>query len=199
MLAVRGLGRVLGDLSEIGYDARWCVMGADDVGAPHRRKRIWILAHTRHGSGRGDFRQKSRRFCGEKNEGIGECNTNQALRPSPIPANMSDAEILNAKSLRQRVCGESVNICKTQRRPNDELLCKPLVAGFTNEWWRHDPADQDGAFESQLGRVADGVANRVDRLKAIGNGQVPLVAATAFMVLKGKFEKDNNNKQKDTI
>lgn len=53
MLAVRGLGRVLGDLSEIGYDARWCVMGADDVGAPHIRKRMWILAYTRYGSGGG--------------------------------------------------------------------------------------------------------------------------------------------------
>jgi hypothetical protein len=30
------------------------------------------------------------------------------------------------------------------------------------------------------------VANRVDRLKAIGNGQVPAVAATAFRILKGK-------------
>lgn len=191
MLVSRGLGRVLGDLSEIGYDAKWLVMGADDVGAPHRRKRIWILAHARYGSGWGDFRQKSCRFCGEKNKGIGECNTNQALRPSPISATMSDAEILNTKSLGQRVCGESVNICKTQRRPNDELLCKPLVAGFTNEWWRHDPADEDGAAESLLGRVAYGVANRVDRLKAIGNGQVPLVAATAFNFLKREFEEED--------
>lgn len=49
----------------------------------------------------------------------------------------------------------------------------------------YDVPDEDGAFESQLGRVADGVANRVDRLKAIGNGQVPLVAATTFRLLKG--------------
>ena len=46
------------------------------------------------------------------------------------------------------------------------------------------PADADGAAESLLGRVAYGVADRVDRLKAIGNGQVPLVAATAFNILK---------------
>lgn len=36
---------ILGDLAEAGYDAEWCVLGADDVGAPHRRKRLWILAH----------------------------------------------------------------------------------------------------------------------------------------------------------
>jgi hypothetical protein len=41
-------------------------------------------------------------------------------------------------------------------------------------WW---------ATEPRLGRVADGVAARVDRLKAIGNGQVPLCAATAWRIL----------------
>ena len=41
-------------------------------------------------------------------------------------------------------------------------------------WW---------AFEPRVGRVADGVAARVDRLKAIGNGQVPLCAATAWRIL----------------
>lgn len=186
MLALRGLGRVLGDLAEIGYDARWCVMGADDVGAPHVRKRMWILAYTRYECGGHSFRQRIGGTCErilEKTEWQSE--TVEVARPSARTEIVADTEILNAKSLGQRVCGESVNICKTQWRPNDELLCKPLIAGFTNEWWRHDPADQDGAFESQLGRVADGVANRVDRLKALGNGQVPLVAATAFRLLKG--------------
>ena len=40
-------GAVLRDLAEIGYDARWTVLGADDVGAPHRRKRLWIVANAR--------------------------------------------------------------------------------------------------------------------------------------------------------
>lgn len=42
--------------------------------------------------------------------------------------------------------------------------------------------------ESSISGVADGVANRVDRLKAIGNGQVPIVAATAFNILRGRIE-----------
>ncbi|MEX2901358.1 DNA cytosine methyltransferase [Pseudomonas rhodesiae] len=37
--------------------------------------------------------------------------------------------------------------------------------------------------EPGMGRVADGVAHRVDRIKALGNGQVPRVAATAFSLL----------------
>jgi site-specific DNA-cytosine methylase len=44
MLTSRGLGTVLADLAKMGFDARWCVLGAADVGAPHQRDRIWILA-----------------------------------------------------------------------------------------------------------------------------------------------------------
>ena len=44
MLTSRGLGRVLGDLAAMGYDARWGVLGAVDAGAPHKRDRIWIVA-----------------------------------------------------------------------------------------------------------------------------------------------------------
>ena len=49
--------------------------------------------------------------------------------------------------------------------------------GQTNgsrKWWEIEP---------NVGRVVDGVAARVDRLKAIGNGQVPLCAATAWRLL----------------
>lgn len=41
----RGIGDVLGDLASIGYDAEWHCISAKDVGAPHRRERVWILAN----------------------------------------------------------------------------------------------------------------------------------------------------------
>jgi DNA (cytosine-5)-methyltransferase 1 len=44
--------RVLGDFAQMGYDARWGIVGAHHAGAPHKRDRIWILAHSRHGAGR---------------------------------------------------------------------------------------------------------------------------------------------------
>jgi DNA (cytosine-5)-methyltransferase 1 len=46
----------------------------------------------------------------------------------------------------------------------------------TASWWQAEP---------DLGRVVDGVASRVDRLKALGNGQVPLQAAVAWKILGG--------------
>ena len=43
-LLARGLGRILGELAEVGYDAEWSVVSAADVGAPHLRKRVWLVA-----------------------------------------------------------------------------------------------------------------------------------------------------------
>lgn len=45
-LLVRGLGRVLGDLSALGYDAEWECIPACAVAAPHTRDRVWIVAYT---------------------------------------------------------------------------------------------------------------------------------------------------------
>ena len=45
-LLARGLGTVLGDLSSLGYDAVWTTLRASDVGAPHRRERLFILAYA---------------------------------------------------------------------------------------------------------------------------------------------------------
>jgi DNA (cytosine-5)-methyltransferase 1 len=64
-------GTVLGDLSESGYDARWRIVSAADVGAPHLRKRLWILAHSR------EFRRRGRCY-GDAGRQVG---TLQVERP----------------------------------------------------------------------------------------------------------------------
>lgn len=46
LLVQRGLTTVLSDLTEMGYDEKWGIVGADDIGAPHVRKRIWVLANS---------------------------------------------------------------------------------------------------------------------------------------------------------
>jgi len=54
MLTIRGLDRVLCDLAEMGFDAKWGVLGADDVGAKHKRDRIWIVAYPHNPNGGGN-------------------------------------------------------------------------------------------------------------------------------------------------
>lgn len=46
-ITIRGLGTVLGSLSEIGYDAEWCTIQASDFGAPHKRARWFCIAYPR--------------------------------------------------------------------------------------------------------------------------------------------------------
>jgi len=53
-LTHRGLDTVLSSLAEIGYDAEWQDIRAEDVGAPHRRERIWIIAYP---NGEGERRR----------------------------------------------------------------------------------------------------------------------------------------------
>jgi len=73
-----GFERVLGDLAELGFDAEWTTLGADDVGAPHRRKRLWVLAHARHaerrpGDAAGDDANRAHAGWAQGDGGAGEC------------------------------------------------------------------------------------------------------------------------------
>jgi DNA (cytosine-5)-methyltransferase 1 len=53
-----GLDRVLGELADLGFDAEWGCFTAAEVGAPHRRERVFVLAHSRcvGDAGRGEPR-----------------------------------------------------------------------------------------------------------------------------------------------
>lgn len=55
-----GFGRVLGDLAEIGYDAKWTCLRASDVGAPHRRERVFVLAYPDRTGLEGSGRPRTR-------------------------------------------------------------------------------------------------------------------------------------------
>jgi DNA (cytosine-5)-methyltransferase 1 len=104
LLRTRGLGTVLKNLDELGYDARWGVLGAGHFGGLHKRARMWVVAYPK---------------------------------------------------------GYRVNNNKLWKADFQEL----------GEW---NPRDS---------RKSDDVAHRVDRYKAVGNGQVPRVAAAAWNIL----------------
>lgn len=58
--ALRALGRVLGDLADLGYDAQWCGLRAADVGAPHGRFRVFLLATDATGERGGEGNDAAR-------------------------------------------------------------------------------------------------------------------------------------------
>lgn len=80
--------------------------------------------------------------------------------------------VAHSTGKRQQRPREPVHACNTEANCDRETS-KFINVRFSQEW----------PTEPALGRVADGVAYRMDRLKAIGNGQVPRVAAAAFAML----------------
>jgi DNA (cytosine-5)-methyltransferase 1 len=130
---------------------KWGVIGAADCGAPHKRDRLWIVAHADHHG----LQERMH----ESEAGPGAHGGKQVRSAADrIPAS-SDAPNANdwKRSLGRQIgrvgrIGESVS----------RVRGWPLTS------------------EPVLGRGADGVAHRLDRLKAIGNGQCSPVVARAW-------------------
>ena len=125
LLVSRGLAVVLGDLAMLGYDARWGVLGAEHVGAPHKRHRLWIVAYPFGG------RHQNRLPIGTEAQQSPHGDRNQTT-----PWNFGGVQATSAS----------------------------LVDGD-----------------------ADGMAHRVDRLRCIGNGQVPAEARLAWDTLTSEM------------
>jgi len=168
MLRTKGLHTVLKDLAEMGYDARWGIISASDAGAPHQRKRMWILAYLN--SIRSDEYSSASKLWANWLE--------QSSKDSGASNEGENAEI--------EKMGNSYGTHFKRSWISSRVHQKDTIFNKSSSWWKADPAD---AIESCVGRVANGVASRVDRLKAIGNGQVPIVAATAFRLLSESLTK----------
>lgn len=157
----RGLDRVLGDLSSLGYDAEWHCIPASAVGAPHRRDRVWIVAYAqgeRFAEARADSERHSQRSASGGN----------ALAHS-------DNERLEGW-LREELRGCSgewvagtggASLADTESEQayrEGQGRLQPFSA--QRGWWLAEP---------DVGRVANGIPSRVDRLRALGNAVVPQI------------------------
>ena len=184
-LVVRGLGVVLGDLAALGYDAEWGVLGAADVGAPHQRDRIWIVGHLADAACNGI--ESAERFT----------DASSSFRHAMVvshPGQESAAHVGDADCMRQL---QSQGRKRIKRRRTSHAGQGARVVANANRAQRErrripcrvraKHADPSGArwwsVEPNVGRVAHGVAARVDRLRCTGNGQVPQAAAEAFAQL----------------
>ena len=166
MLVDRGLEYIIGALAEMGYSARWGVWSSGDMGACHRRERLWLFAYSQVPSctavqcPAGGIREEWREW-EPRGSGCG-------------PLFGSNGQAAHTTQL-QRDGGEVghkwAKIGKTPSESGD--------GGSEGDWQR-----QFGLVsEPCLHRGDDGLADRVGRTKSIGNGQDPRVAATAFRIL----------------
>ena len=159
-----GFKEVLKDLTEIGYDARWSIVRASDVGAPHRRERLFIIAQPTHSDGlRGNFREQD----AEWNQGQSQ------LEPSKCSKTIADTNGNEQQGNRptQRLGSRfnSQSEMRLQRTPNPLDINNKLNATFV-EYMMGLP----------VGWVTDLDISRSQQLKLLGNGVVPQQAYKAI-------------------
>jgi DNA (cytosine-5)-methyltransferase 1 len=187
MLTSRGLGRVLGDLASMGFDARWGVLGAADVGANHQRDRIWIIARWR---GQVPYTQHDRiRRWEQQQESVKKKNVGNAIsnRRSERRNDNGEHDRNQFATDGQHSCAlaDTTSIRQQESRKHEQSINSKKGCDWKANYVESIGSSNFWSAEPNLGRVANGVAARVDRLKAIGNGQVPLCAAEAWRILSG--------------
>lgn len=181
-----GFGRVLGDLAEIGYDAEWQIIPAVAVGAPHKRERVFIVAYPDNTGNRtlerrvdynGSTQIKKRQIFSQFELGRHSTNVANAdgRRQQKRDAQIRVVSIVSESSQREFVAdtnskfmgqyGSSSDVANQSRRRHDQR--ERQKTNDFGQWWEVEPS---------VGRVANGVSDRVDRLKGLGNAIVPQVA-----------------------
>lgn len=163
---LRALGRVLGDLSDLGYDCQWRGLRAADVGAPHGRYRIFVLAtHARSGRRAETVEHYGRSQAAGNRAGVPHEPDRDPLRPRPIGTRWGQYEpaIRRWEALLGRPAPAPTE--PTGRRGQHQLSAR------LTEWMMGLP---DGWITDVPG------ITRYQALKAAGNGVVPQQAAVAL-------------------
>lgn len=199
---------IVGELAEMGFNAAWCVVRASDVGAPHKRARWFIMAtklrnpnsngHCEHADEKSGKRIiKKRELEGNRFENISNSNTdpnhsnesnmriNESFKGSSelkrITLSNSNSKSSDEKLQRTNRKIPSKSKRLPRRKDKRKTGSKPWGKGSNDE--RQQQFEEWWAVEPPVGRMVDGVAYWVDRLRGCGNGVVPQQAAYAFDIL----------------
>jgi len=177
---------VLPDLESQGYETVTFVFPAHALGAPHRRDRVWVVAHAGHGSG-WNFGTSKRREAGK---GKRPANNGQTCgsggQPEYVANTKHETSEPQTRIHEKRAPRDNAPGCgQALEKPAGEGLAERTGSGQMAERRKTARTERSGsgqdvkrssfeqwATEPGVGRVAHGVPHRVDRLKLLGNGQV---------------------------
>jgi DNA (cytosine-5)-methyltransferase 1 len=185
-LRLRGLDVVLSDLSAIGYDAEWDCIPAAAVGAPHLRNRLWLVAYpSRHLRGAsGDARPEP---LDRRRADVPDANGGGLQERTQLDG---EAEQASTNGHPRRQYSDRLRDALADSEGVGRGAWGPQGSAGVGEGLRQRPlpdADRESsirsaiartehshwAVEPNVGRVANGVPRRVDRLRGLGNAVVP--------------------------
>lgn len=167
-IRTKGLDIVLREFTLRGYDTRWTVLSAAEVGANHKRERWFILANAKKHDDRGKLRNMAD-TSSQVNEPENKSKDKafESLDSGENSSVLADADCKPHQS-------QSGGMAQTQRKTGQQEWRQGLIRSsseYGGQWWQTEP---------DVGRVADGIPLRVDRIKRLGNAVVPLQAKKAF-------------------
>ena len=193
-IRTRGSIQVQEALASIGYDTRWCTLSAAEVGANHKRERWFCLAIKR------DISNTDSTELRIKPNRISECKDSTITRNNGTqePVANTSSEGLEGQWITERVSERQLGTNSSSEDISDSDLQRQRreTTSTTQEdhkgiredyWWTETSATNSDwwAAEPRVGRVVNGVKDRAHRIKALGNGVVPLQVKTAFEILMG--------------
>ena len=187
-----GLDIVLRDIYEAGYDAEWCCIPSSFVGACHQRDRWWLVGFPSDSNNNGSpTAAKSRSI--KETDGGSEERKNKALNLEGISksrySKFIQFDVTNTKS-------SDWDGDETQQgdgKPRTQEISRDRNSSQSSHIWRStkhrlNPNWKEYVSQPTICRGDDGLRNRVDRLKALGNSVVPQVAAISLQRVKDIHE-----------
>ena len=207
------LDQVLADLENAGYSSRALIIPACAVDAPHRRDRVWVMAHSSSpgtggvaGEAGNAKRGTDRKHVPSLQQRDGEACTNRfdSASESESLAN-SGRKLERGETKPERApshiarCSSRVNpggsASSTTNMANSNSTRREKQRGAIATKAKHKTTERGGQWpaEPAICRVANGIPNRVDRLRGLGNAIVPQVAYQLFKFINE--QNDNSDKR----
>ncbi len=210
-ITIRGLDRVLSSLAEIGYNAEWQDIRAEDMGAPHRRERIWVMAYpidngcSRESRGLQQEKQQIQDKTRERYESCSSSKLQKQKISNPLKQHDDNtgygaSQVCRERSEKTEIqgCISNPNGAGFQEKRSEQQatrlaeFCKEIPNTLSTRERRDERKTESErniwktwSTESDVGRLADGVPRRVDKLKGLGNSIVPQIAELLFKQIKG--------------
>ena len=169
-----GYGEVYRSLRDLGYSVEAGIFSASECGSPHRRKRLFILAHSEGYRALRETRSGFQKTRGQR----------RTLSREPIGTSGGQKELANSRG------SELYRLSEQQRKKNLSIRNSSKTMWPARPGQEQFEWEEARTIEPRLGGAINGTPNRVDRIRMLGNGVVPDTAELAFRTLINKTKKD---------